>query len=123
MKNPLSGMTVWVICVSLALAGGEAFGFRCGTNLISEGDLKARVMAECGEPANIEMWEEVRIRRDFYRPLFPERERDRYREPLLIKEYITVEEWTYNRGPNRFMRHLIFENGRLREIITGPYGF
>ena len=123
MKNPLSTMTFWVIFVLLALAGGQAFGFRCGTKLISEGDLKARVIAECGEPANIEVWEEVRVGRDFYRSLFPERERDRYREPLLIKQYVTVEEWTYNRGPYRFMRHLLFENGRLREITTGQYGF
>jgi hypothetical protein len=123
MKKPLSGITFGIMFVGLILACGQAFGFRCGTRLISEGDLKARVVAECGKPTHVEVWEEVRVRHDLRRSPFTERERDRYREPLLIKEYITVEEWTYNRGPNRFMHHLIFENGRLREIIIGEYGF
>ncbi|WP_082048073.1 DUF2845 domain-containing protein [Geoalkalibacter ferrihydriticus] len=34
-----------------------------------------------------------------------------------------VDEWTYNFGPRRFLLHLIFENGRLRQIETGGYGF
>lgn len=36
---------------------------------------------------------------------------------------ITVEEWTYNLGPNRFIRTLIFQNNRLISINTGNYGY
>jgi len=34
-----------------------------------------------------------------------------------------VDEWTYNFGPNRFLRILKFENGELVDIETGDRGF
>ena len=51
------------------------------------------------------------------------REKELYREPYLAVEDILIEEWTYNLGPTRFIRYLIFENGRLVDIKTGDYGF
>jgi len=41
----------------------------------------------------------------------------------LAKELITIEEWEYNFGATQFIRYLRFENGRLREITTGDYGY
>ena len=35
----------------------------------------------------------------------------------------SVETWTYNLGPNRFMRIYHFVDGRLTEIEQGPRGF
>lgn len=35
----------------------------------------------------------------------------------------TIEEWTYNFGPRRFIRVLVFENDQLVSIDTGGYGF
>ena len=34
-----------------------------------------------------------------------------------------VEEWTYNLGPNRFLRIYHFANGRLTKIERGDRGF
>lgn len=50
-------------------------------------------------------------------------EKDLYREPLFVEEFVEIEEWTYNLGSTRFIRYLIFENGVLVDIITGDYGF
>jgi hypothetical protein len=36
---------------------------------------------------------------------------------------ILVDEWTYNTGPDAFMRYLRFENGKLVEIRAGDYGY
>jgi hypothetical protein len=36
---------------------------------------------------------------------------------------IKIEEWIYNLGPTRFMRHLIFMSGRLKEIEIGDKGY
>ncbi|MCK9459044.1 MAG: DUF2845 domain-containing protein [Proteobacteria bacterium] len=36
---------------------------------------------------------------------------------------VSVETWTYNLGPNRFMRIYHFVNGRLTAIERGPRGF
>lgn len=37
-------------------------------------------------------------------------------------QHVTVEEWTYDMGPTRFVRFLRFINGRLIDIETGRYG-
>jgi hypothetical protein len=45
------------------------------------------------------------------------------RWPLFVKELVTIEEWEYNLGSNRFIRYLRFENGRLTRITEGDYGY
>jgi hypothetical protein len=37
--------------------------------------------------------------------------------------HITVEEWTYNHGPHRFIDRVRIENGRVRKINSGSYGY
>ena len=102
----------------------ESEGFRCGAWVISQGDTKYEVLAKCGEPDFVEFWEKVRIRRDHGGGRYQEYDYGRYyEEPLYSKEYIEVEEWTYNFGPRKFIRYLRFENGKLRRIITGDYGY
>jgi len=120
--------TIMVIILWSSIAGViPAFGsaLRCGVRLITEGDAKSEVLAECGEPENIEVWEEERTYR--YYPWFAydhDRHNDgEYPKPRYAREYVLVEEWTYNHGPHRFMDHVRFENGRVREIISGDYGY
>ncbi len=66
------------------------------------------VVARCGDPTwkdshNEEITEEVA-------------------EGVKRKVIVTVEEWTYNLGPNKFMRVLTFRNGKLVDVKTGNYG-
>jgi hypothetical protein len=101
-------------------------GFRCGNKLVHEGDTKAEVIYKCGEPDFVEAWEEKRIQRDYYPvPTFSTRMRKYYwyREPFLVEELIRIEEWTYNFGSTQFLRFLRFENGVLRDISRGGYGY
>jgi hypothetical protein len=35
---------------------------------------------------------------------------------------VMIDEWTYDLGPHRFIRHLIFENGRLIRVWTADRG-
>ena len=111
-----------LLIFSLLLASSVlAADFRCGSNIISSGDRKFDVLRKCGNPANVEVWEEVRIKRDLGARLFLPGE-----EPPgfpFAKEFVTVEEWEYNLGPGRFIRYLTFENGRLIKITTGDYGY
>lgn len=101
----------------------QAFGFRCGTRVISVGDFKSRVLAECGEPTHVEIWEEERIFRYFYNPIYSNGEEKSYREPVHVKGYIAIERWTYNLGAFKFVRYLTFENGKLADITTGKHGY
>ena len=101
----------------------QAFGFRCGTRVISVGDFKPRVLAECGEPTYVEIWEEERIFRYFHKPNYSHEDEKRYRKPFYVKEHVTLERWTYNLGAFKFVRYLMFENGKLADITTGEHGY
>ena len=113
----------WVLAQDVALAAG----FRCGTKLVSEDDTKLEVRHKCGEPASVEIWTEERSRHFRYRlkPGDDQHVRKKgYRSRGYgQRTYVTVEEWTYNLGPSRFMRLLRFENGKLKKLETGGYGF
>lgn len=105
------------------LTQANAISLRCGLRLITEGDYKAKVLAQCGEPDHVEIWEEERIYRYYYQPMEDYRYQDDYLEPRYIKDRVIVEEWTYNHGPHRFMDHVRFENGKVRRIVSGDYGY
>jgi hypothetical protein len=118
-------------CAVLLVSTGSASAdnFWCKGKLISPGLTKYEILSRCGEPDYKDYRYEKRIKRDYYRNLFPSaeiyryREREKYREPLFVDEEVLIEEWTYNLGPTRFIRYLIFENSRLVDILTGDYGF
>jgi hypothetical protein len=115
----------------LTLTNAHATSLRCGVRLITIGDYKARVLAECGDPDHVEVWEEERVYGFRYHPSYygiydnyeyggPDYE---YGKPYRIKKLVIVEEWTYNHGPGRFMDHLRLENGIVRRITSGDYGY
>lgn len=93
---------------------------RCGRRLVSIGDLKVEVIAKCGPPTWTEERKEERIERIYNNSYYKDGE---LREPLAAKVEVDIEEWLYNFGPNRLIRILKFENGRLVEIETGGYGY
>ena len=115
----------------LATTNAQAVSLRCGVRLITEGDPKAKVLAECGEPDHVQVWEEERSYRYHYHPSYygiyddydvidPEHA---YGQPYRVKVLVIIEEWTYNRGPGRFMNHLRLENGIVQHITSGDYGY
>lgn len=99
----LAGLALAVV-FSL-LAPPAALAFRCGKVLVSEGDSKAEVLIKCGAPDWKTQWSE-----DFVGGPYP----------VVSSE---KERWLYNLGPQRFMRILLFEDGRLSEVNTGERGF
>ena len=115
----------------LALTTAQASSLRCGVRLITVGDYKARVLAECGEPDHIEVWEEERVYNFRHHPgTYGIYENYEYSdrnyntgEPYRISKLVFVEQWTYNHGPGRFMDHLRLENGIVQHIKSGDYGF
>lgn len=100
----------------------SAYALRCGGRIVSKGDTPIQVVEKCGQPDHIETREETRLLKDFqyYKPY---RAKDRKISPFFATETIQIEEWIYNLGPTRFMRHLIFMSGRLEKIEIGDKGF
>lgn len=112
-----------LICILVILMNDPAYALRCSGRIVSIGDTKSQVINKCGDPDHIESWEEERIKKDRYYSYDNDRSYEDYREPFLVKEYVRIEEWTYNRGPTTFIRYLLFENGRLKKINLGDKGY
>ena len=128
LEGRLKEMKVtWISClmmVTLLLAATSdvtASDFSCDSKIITIGDYRYDVLRKCGEPSHVEVWEEVRVRRDLS-PGLLETGIGFYRSPLFLTGPVTVEEWVYNLGPNRFIRYLRFENSLLIRISEGDYG-
>jgi hypothetical protein len=118
---------MWILPLSTAAASS----LRCGLRLITVGDYKDRVLAECGEPDAVQVWEEERVYGYQHHPglygVYEDyeyvRPKNRLGSPYRIRQLVVVEEWTYNHGPTRFLNHLILENGIVRSITSGDYGY
>lgn len=92
--------TTLTILLSLAIlfAPLVASSFYCGNRVIHEGVPQLFVLFACGEP---------QLRNFQF-------------------DYVTgeaIEIWSYNLGPDRFMRLLYFRNARLYKIEESEYGF
>lgn len=77
--------------------------------LLAVGDSFAEVLLKCGEP------------------VLQERREDRIIETgegaVKRRESVMVDDWTYNFGPQYFLYFVRFENGRIKELRTGGYGY
>ena len=86
---------------------------RCQNRLVYLGDTKAKVLDKCGDPDQLDQWEEDH---NSYISQIYDYEKERYIAPKLIKGPILMERWTYNMGSNKFIRHLHFQNAELTKI-------
>ncbi len=113
----MSGLKFRTLGALLAamLAATPAYAFRCGSRLVNDGDTRAEVRAKCGEPADVE-------RRSIWRQPVAWLHGRPYRLSSDQIE-IPVESWVYNLGPNKLMRRVRFEDGRVVEIETLGYGY
>jgi hypothetical protein len=110
---PLTLVLCLVMAGETAAFRGGSTSMRCGTVLISLGDTKLETLLKCGEP----VWREV-LTGGCYPSSYSRRTNVRYRNFSGF-----LEEWTYNFGPQQFMRILRFQNGRLVDIELGEYGY
>jgi hypothetical protein len=110
-------MSVRACLILCLLAAGPAAAetMRCGDDLITEGDALARVLRLCGEPVDIQR--SVELREPSY-----------WIGGRLVRaaggwREVPIEAWTYNFGPNSFMRRVRFEDGLVVAIETLGYGY
>ncbi|UCD80711.1 MAG: DUF2845 domain-containing protein [Desulfobacterales bacterium] len=127
------GIAIFLLVIAAGLTPDRihAASLRCGVRIIAEGDYKDRVLAECGAPNHVEIWEEERVYRFQHHPRYYGIY-DNYDfgptitepgKPFRVKKLVVVEVWTYNHGPTRFVDHLRLENGIVTDITSGDYGY
>ena len=92
---------------------------RCQGRLVSIGDTKEEVLDKCGDPEKRDQWEEDQ--NSTISQIY-DYKNERYIAPKVLKKPILMERWTYNMGPNKFIRYLYFQNGELIKIETGEKG-
>ncbi len=115
-----------IACALLVPTTGHAF--RCGNKLITEGMHRQEVIARCGEPASVET---ERIVTPHYHLVGEKRRRyvldsqGRYvtRGYGPVQKEVLRQRYLYNFGPNRLMRELRFDDGRLVSITALGYGY
>jgi len=113
-------MKTALLCTAAALAivlwASPSEALSCRNRLVRVGDASARVLELCGDPVEIVQREVARSRS--VQRVLP--------DGSVVVDTITVtvvvEDWTYDFGPQRFMRRLRFEEGRLIAMETLGYG-
>jgi hypothetical protein len=94
-----------------AIAGADTL--RCGSQLITEGDLIEDVLAYCGEPT---------LRKRTWITRQPRFEFGGQEVPFPGEEDVPVDLWTYDFGANKLMRRIRFVAGKVDSIETLGYG-
>lgn len=94
---------VFALALMTLASPAQADNLRCGGALVQIGDPAAVVRSNCGRPDFVDRW--IGSAGQAYGPA------------------PSVEEWTYNRGSNRLLQILVFENGKLKRIRDDGYGF
>ena len=77
--------------------------------LVNGGDISPKVAMICGEPDYIDT--------------FQRQDHIRLSDILSKREWVSIEEWTYNHGPRHPLTVLTFENGVLVDIANRDRGF
>lgn len=101
----------------------HADGLRCGRKLVSNGAKPYDVRSACGEPDAADRRVEFETVRRRVRVPCPGHARHAVCE--VEEEYTiphTVDTWTYDFGPRRFVHFVVFVDGTLVRVETGSYG-
>jgi len=114
-------MRIWLAALSFSFlflvpTPADAATLRCGNQLVADGASKSDVLLKCGEPMAKDS------RTETVSDKLKQRGDDGTTTSTEKTVTKTIEEWTYNFGPNRFMQVVVFENGKLVDVRSGSYG-
>ena len=105
------------ILTFLITTAAHAESMRCNGDLIQLGDMKAEVIAECGEPI---------MRDSFCRPVAKGAQiqavqsgNQNVQNNIAVQTCEDVDVWTYHPAKGQFVTHLFFVEGELQEMKYG----
>jgi hypothetical protein len=109
LRTGIFGLVVGLLCLSAE----PVYALGCGNRLVLVGASTAEVLNKCGEPVARDQWVEYRTVPQRFSLAAPQ-------EQIYLP--VTIEEWVYNFGAQRFMQQFHFEDGRLSDIEAVGYG-
>ncbi|MBW7469509.1 DUF2845 domain-containing protein [Marinobacter sp. M216] len=92
-----------MLLILATLTSGAQGALRCGASLVSDGAWPIEVEERCGPPDYVAEYPSATV------------------PGLGVVQ--TEMHWYYNPGPQRFIRLLVFRNGRLARVESLGYGF
>lgn len=101
----------------LLTATASADSLRCGGQLASVGDTKADIIELCGEPLITDSYCEPSAA--ITAPQGVQNGNNNVQNNIALQTCTEVDIWTYNPGKGKFMTHLYFSQGQLRNIRYG----
>jgi hypothetical protein len=126
MKLRLRVVLAFVLLGTAAAAGtypsaaGADEGFRCESGrIVSRGDHSYEVRKNCGDPDHVARRTETRKVK--YRIIrWVQGVAEEATEEREVE--VQIDEWVYDMGPNRLVRFVSFENGRVIDVRAGEFG-
>jgi hypothetical protein len=101
-----------LLALALAAPAAADGSLDCSGGIVAVGDAKIDLLGKCGPPS---LQEVVELDRTALQ---------RYGLPGGGRRVsATVERWTYNFGPTRFLQFVTLEAGRIVSIVRGSYGY
>ena len=98
----------------LSFSAFEALAFRCGSDMVSEGDSKTQVTATCGKPTSKD--KSCENSRQYTTT-------NKYGKIKKVKKCgQKLETWYYNCGYDDFIYKLTFDDGKIANISTDGRG-
>ncbi len=103
-----------VLLLALApMTGLAQDSMRCPGGLVSVGDSKLDLLGKCGKPALVE----ERLQEG---TTLADRERG---AAWKVRITASLETWTYDFGPSRFVQYVTLDTGRIVALEHGSYGY
>ena len=121
MKRMVFSVLMAALVTGPAARAGADSGFRCPSGrLVSTGDHMTEVRDKCGDPDFVTQRTEKRKVKVKVRRWTETHVQEEVTEEREVE--ILIDEWTYDLGPERFVRFVSFENARVVNVSTGHYG-
>ncbi|MCP4599368.1 MAG: DUF2845 domain-containing protein [Proteobacteria bacterium] len=105
MMNP-SQCVLIAFCV-INLSSSLAHAFKCENGDVKIGDSEYEILQKCGEPTYKDQTQVSRVKET---------------QAAYEQDFVSVEDWLYNLGPERFVKILTFEKGKVIGMHTSGYG-
>ena len=112
MHSPTNRWLCATLVIAALLGSAPAYAFRCGTRVITRGDVADKLLHFCGDPVSVQTRYGQRTLVGRFRVYSQE-----------YTEEVRIEEWTYNLGPHQLMRLVRLENGVVADIKQLGYGY
>jgi len=112
MKTKTRKLVIGLVLAAIpaSVFATETGTMSCNGGIVSIGDSVGEVISKCGQPASTTQREQKKVAES----------KKNYERTITS---ITIDDWIFNFGPDKFQYQLLLENGRVARIESLSYGY